>query len=520
MDAEKIKKKLHGSILKGTKVRVETARPVVERVAEEPADAPKKPKKEKHKKRKRDELVAVDIGERQVKRGWTVPATLVSKEKEKKKGMVNKSKFTTAPECLFKTILPPNVASKEVVKDAKPVRGGSTKGKEAVVHEFTKATKYATFLRTSSGSSKKKTVSEFVKGKGWVDEDGNVVEAVKGGIVTATKKPGLDDMDVDESESSSDEEVSAKAEVVTEPTKVEETAPLEKTPEPAEDSSSDDSSSDESSSSEGEEEEAKAEPTPKVTEKETIAPESSSSESSSEDDVEEGNEDEAPTAPETPTGKKTSPPPPASSDSDSSDSDSDSEGEASPSTKAASRPQSSSGHPHNLSIKIPPTPPTTTIHPLEALYKRNSPSTTSTPATKPTAKSAFSFFGADNDSDAEMEDSQPQVPLTPFTQKDFEFRGMRSAAPTPDTAHANKRFIWPTDEDDEDEDGEEPDAASTPSASKSKAVEEGKGGADETDFQKWFYEHRGEANRAWKKRRKVVAKEVRQRENRKRQERI
>lgn len=101
---------------------------------------------------------------------------------------------------------------------------------------------------------------------------------------------------------------------------------------------------------------------------------------------------------------------------------------------------------------------------------------------------------------------------------------MRSAAPTPDTAHANKRFVWPTDEDDEDGDGdgEEPDAASTPSASKSKAVVDGAngGGTEETDFQKWFYEHRGEANRAWKKRRKVVAKEVRQRENRKRQERI
>lgn len=108
---------------------------------------------------------------------------------------------------------------------------------------------------------------------------------------------------------------------------------------------------------------------------------------------------------------------------------------------------------------------------------------------------------------------------------------MRSAAPTPDTAHANKRFIWPSEqEEDGDEEEEEemgPDAAST-----SKGKEKGKGlekvgegeveegVTAETDFQKWFYEHRGDANRAWKKRRKVVGKEKRQRENRKREERI
>lgn len=39
-----------------------------------------------------------------------------------------------------------------------------------------------------------------------------------------------------------------------------------------------------------------------------------------------------------------------------------------------------------------------------------------------------------------------------------------------------------------------------------------------SDFQKWFWENRGEVNRGWKKRRKVVSKEKRQRENRKRGE--
>jgi hypothetical protein len=35
-----------------------------------------------------------------------------------------------------------------------------------------------------------------------------------------------------------------------------------------------------------------------------------------------------------------------------------------------------------------------------------------------------------------------------------------------------------------------------------------------SDFQKWFWEHRGDLNRSWKKRRKTTAKEKRYRENR------
>jgi hypothetical protein len=38
---------------------------------------------------------------------------------------------------------------------------------------------------------------------------------------------------------------------------------------------------------------------------------------------------------------------------------------------------------------------------------------------------------------------------------------------------------------------------------------------DETEFTKWFWENRGDNNRAWKKRRRDAAKEQRQRDNRK-----
>ena len=116
-----------------------------------------------------------------------------------------------------------------------------------------------------------------------------------------------------------------------------------------------------------------------------------------------------------------------------------------------------------------------------------------------------------------MDEVPNQVPLTPFTQRDFEYRGMRSAAPTPDTAHPNKRFVWPTENsDDEDE-----DAPSSPirKGSSSKEGEKKEGASAESDFQKWFYENRGDTSRAWKKRRRTVAKEKRHRENRKRGER-
>jgi hypothetical protein len=179
----------------------------------------------------------------------------------------------------------------------------------------------------------------------------------------------------------------------------------------------------------------------------------------------------------------------------------------------------------NLSIKIPEVPQSgSSVHPLEALYKRPKLDlSTSTPSSKPSIPS-FSFFGADGDNDdIEMDDEdqdEPQLPLTPYTQKDFEWRGMRSAAPTPDTAHANKRFIWPVGDDEEDEGHGTPMKAGKGKEKYKEAPAKDKDDKEEeTEFQKWFYEHRGEATRAWKKRRKVVAKEKRQRENRKRQDR-
>ena len=46
-----------------------------------------------------------------------------------------------------------------------------------------------------------------------------------------------------------------------------------------------------------------------------------------------------------------------------------------------------------------------------------------------------------------------------------------------------------------------------------------KGEKEESEFSKWFWEHRGETNRAWKRRKREAAKEKRQKENKERSKR-
>jgi hypothetical protein len=474
MDAEKIKKKLNGSILKGTKVRIEKARPGKEvSMEEEEPERPKK-KKDSSKKRKRgDEAIpGVDIGERSVKRGWTTPAVPGKKDKDKK----IKSKYTTGSECLFKTVLPPNVVANTDRKKDKKRR------KEAVVHEFSKTTKYATFLRGNTVAGSSKSVAEFVEGKGWVDEEGNVVEQVKKSKKTVMPKmelkaPVVEDSTSEEEDSddNSSEDESDHDTAVT----------ISKVPlRPDQEDTSDESSSEE-------------EITPIL---------SASSSKTVPKSVEEDSE--------------------TSTSGSSEDSDSDSESSkvsssaglpsaSQPSSRPVSRPQSSSGPPLGLSIKIPSSTastPISAVHPLEALYKK--PKADGEAALKAGAPT-FSFFGADGDADEEMDEVPTQLPLTPFTQRDFEYRGIRSAAPTPDTAHPNKKFVWPTENSD-DKDDDVPSSPIRQSGGEEKKGERSGGASAESDFQKWFYENRGETSRAWKKRRRVAAKEKKHREKKKR----
>ncbi|KAL3423686.1 hypothetical protein PVAG01_05433 [Phlyctema vagabunda] len=500
-DAEKIKKKLNGAILKGTKVRIEAARPMKEAKIEEekPPRARREAGESKKRKRHEEPLKGVDIGERNVKRGWTTPVAALGKAEREKKAFV-KSKYTTGKECLFKTNLPPNIAAntKSAVKESKREKKGKTKpGRDAVIHEFSKTTKYATFLRSSVGGKKTKAVAEYVEGKGWVDEDGNIVEGDvkrirKSTVPVEAVKP------VEEDESSSSEEEAGDFEHSEIKIPAVAAIPREETPTSSSDSSEAESDSEESDAMDID--------TPQIAK--PVSPSSSSDEESSEDETSHAGPEITEQAVDIASSD-------SGSDSTSSgdESEAEAEAEAEPETAAmlantTSRPESSSG----LTIKIPaPEVIATEIHPLEALYKRKAPAS-ETEETQPEA-AAFSFFGADNASDVDEEEAEKRdhvpMPMTPFTQKDFEHRGLRSAAPTPDTAHASKRFIWPNEnEDDEDDEDSSP-------IRESADRKEGKSAQDESDFQKWFWENRGDANRAWKKRRKVVAKEKRQRKNRK-----
>jgi hypothetical protein len=471
-DAEKLRKKLNGSVLKGIKIRIERARPSgIPAPLGEAAMAKEKkskhdvegvvPSADKSKKRKRDPEVLSGIvlkDGRKVKRGWTTaeePGEKKSKKDKDKKGKGKgkekkkqaKSKYTDHPECLVKTVLPANALA--VSADASsPKKKDKKKGKtrEVVIHEFEKTTKFPTFLKTAGPTSSQKGPLEFVEGKGWVDEDGNVVDAVKPRpppperiLLSGTpKKEEAYDSDLHDD--------------------------------------TDDSSSSESSSSD---------------EEEPSSPVAQSISGSQDAGIPHSNHTPTPSSP----------------------------------TDHEKTPTKSNGPPKNLSISIPPTTPNEpkVVHPLEALYKRPKPADGESPAPAP-ADQPFSFFGdggIDDEDDGEgVDDQAPGItePMTPFTRKDLEVRRIRSAAPTPDTARPDRRFVpWErgSDIEEEDEGAEEDHPMEDQPLAHGGAATQGEENNEKpvSDFQKWFWEHRGDLNRAWKKRRKLAGKEKRYREN-------
>lgn len=480
-DAEKLRKRLNGAVVKGYKLRVQTAREEkLPTVIGDDAMGGKSKTKEKGeegvKKRKRDDhavvLEGVQLEEgRKVKRGWTAAAGEEAQDKdrrarkekggekkdkkEKKARRQEKSKFTEHEECLVKTVLPANAVPTAGEEAAVSKSKKKKSAREVVVHEFEKTTKFPTFLKTTVAAPGTKPQLEFVEGKGWVDEAGAVVEPVKARPVTRSKAPIF----------------------------------KKKVPVPESNSSSS-SGTDDSEEDASDAESTSASPIPKAA----------------------GKGKPVQTKDSTPSSPQSDTPHPKSSDS-----------------------------PKNLSIRIPPATPAKDgkVHPLEALYKRPAPADGTAAAAEPEQPSEkpFSFF-ANNDDDASASDGEAaaaapneevDVPkttqalmMTPFTRRDIETRGIRSAAPTPDTAHPSRRFKpWDDDaaadgiaEDGEDEDEEMAVGEGSPSGKATRAVVEGEGAAATSDFQKWFWENRGDINRSWKKRRKQAGKEKRYRENR------
>ena len=478
MEADKIKKKLNGSILKGKKFKVEAARPSKRRRDDDGGEAaeatPKSDKKsdKKSKKRKATENVVEGYelpSDRHVKRSWTESTGAKEKRRteekrkkekgEKKAKLQAKSKYSEKSECLFQAKLPPNRASISEKKDKSSKKKKNKDPLQTTVHEFENTVTYPSFLRAEGEDSA--PVSRFEEGKGWVDASDNVKEKPSDRIRTKDHKPGQ--LPGAKEKRPSLKRAQAKAK--------KDKASKESTSESEDWTSSDASSSDDSSSdSEDDDDDDSVSSGASATSKASTA----------------GNKHL--------TAQSTS----AEVEADSSTSESDSE----TSMKSSERPAETTNEPS-----------ASDVHPLEALFKRPAPPTAEK-ASEPEPTAQFSFFGQEDDidSDEEMEETAAtaetaEAPQTPFTKRDLQSRGLRSAAPTPDTALVNRNIKW--DSEEEDDDSMEAGVGVNTPLRKFGAAENA-----ESDFAKWFWENRGDNNRAWKKRRRDAAKESRQRENR------
>ena len=463
MEAEKFKKKMDGSMLKGKKFRVETALPH-KRQRDDTGDVGSDPipvSSKSSKKRKTEENVidGHELKDRSVKRGWTESAEIKMEKRkaEKRKGKEEKktkaqpkSKYTDKPECLFRTKVPPNRLPTTPADD-KHAKKKKKNPKESVVHEFTNTVTHPSFVR--SGAEGAAPTATFEEGKGWVDDSGNLKEPASDRVRSDQYRPG-------QVPGAKGKRKSAKIphpEQDLKPQKSKEkvvSSTKEATPESEDESEDWTSSSGESSSDDSTSE----------------SDDSTSTSSSDESDASDSDLKEQTSAL---TNKKKKRTPSIESD------------------KEEAKEQSSGEETNEQ--------PPAEVHPLEALFKRPAPDSTE-PNPPKEANTQFSFFGND-DIESEEEDLGTTGPITPFTKKDIEERGLRSAAPTPDTVSAGRHIQWNESEDEED------DCYTSPVPRSSAA-----GG--ESDFAKWFWENRGDNNRAWKKRRRDAAKEERQRENR------
>ena len=456
MEAERLKKKLNGSILKGKKLRVEHARPPKRRFEpaedeeeqESASDVKGGPRLSKKARPSTAELQGHELApERKIKRGWTEPGKSGTVKPRAASRVA--SKYTNQPECMFRVQLPPNKEIKTSgLKEKEKDPAAKKRKKATVVHEFEKSAIQPSFLRNRPGTEKVGVATEYVDGMGWIDKDGNVVED---GTRKLRNRSRINELQ--------------EAQIIN--------------PSTADPSSKDEQGS--SSDIDGNGYQKK---------KESISTSANKASTRSERSTAEAVDEET-------------------SSSGTSLSDSESSSESDEELEQQSVPESRAVEADHLGeVKDV----STSVHPLEALFKQPNQSASQTRGKRPLQiKTTFNFFGPDGES---------TMPETPFTSRDLQLRGLRSAAPTPDTAHPTRRFFAesdsPSSTDPEDEVG-----AGGPSDGPSDGPEDGilptdksKQTEGESEFAKWFWEHRGDNNRAWKRRRRETMKEKRQRESR------
>jgi hypothetical protein len=488
--AQKLKNKLNGLTLRGAKVRIEMAKPEKRKVREE-ADAAKdqaeaeRPSKRVKKERRKKEAGVLEGAElendRKVKRGWTEPPSKSKKErKEKKDKDKEKDKDQKYEQKKSKYTKEPEMLFKAKLT---PVAAAEVARKEKKKDKKEKKDK--------KSKSREVVVHEFEKNT-------KTPSFLKETKVTTEKKPAVEYVNgqgwVDEDGNVVEPETGkARNRRVLELVD----APPETEPKKL-------------SSSPSKEDKKKAKATPPPPSESEAEDDSSVVSSSSEDDLTESEAEESDheSAPSTPVpavnGTKTS--------------------SNAPTTESAEK----------------------EVHPLEALFKRAKPTPGTldiTPKKLTPINTSFSFFETSEEKIDTEEKGEPidNAPTTPFTERDLEWRGTRSAAPTPDTAAIGRRFSFDwrkssqeadAADDDEDEEPHDPEAdqqlSQNTKANASKVTplpgvaeedeNDAEAGADEkpeSEFRKWFWENRGDLNRSWKKRRRDALKAKRHTENRK-----
>lgn len=493
-DAEKLRKKLNGCLFRGQKMKVEEARLTRSSTKKESSRkdeaSPSRSSKKSKKKTKEDgdTISAVQFSkDRKVKRGWTEPESMDASEKRKsKKEKKRKSKeasITGGTECLFKTKLP-STASASPVAHEKNEKGKKRKrtghDSETIVHEYKNTTRHNENHKTSKKHDGVKQATEYVDGKGWVDDEGIVVEQP-----TKRRKSGPWAV----------EQRSSKKEVST---AVQPALAKPDTDENAEQDVSDATSSSGTSNSDGEGEEESEESEGHDVSTTIVDPHITAGLGISSTD---GNEMQSVEVERLSISRSSGSPIPHVD------------------THPASQ---STSH------------PSVEVFPPQDLFKRPSiaASQSQTPK-KPhlEVSTSFSFFDPDDHAEGQGGTSSMLMPQTPFTQQDIRHRRQRSAAPTPDTAAVGKTFgdVWgggkvadDDDDEEEDEDGEgagETDQADGKESTEKLEKSEGSKGEDtkeESEFAKFFWDQRGPNNRAWKRGRREAAKEKRKQERKER----
>ncbi|KAI9712596.1 MAG: hypothetical protein M1828_001662 [Chrysothrix sp. TS-e1954] len=233
-DARRVKQRIHGTYIKGMKVRVDEAREEkrakrskADEAAPAGGDEIDGSKKRKRGARSDSQEQGVLQGQqlpdgRHVKRGWAAngkPAMSKS-SRDRKESSGKKSKSKDDAVVVMRTAIPENAPAGESVK-SKRKKTQQGKGKRvADIKEFDNTTKVPTFISdTDVKSTTNAAATRYKKGRGWVNEAGQVVEKArdsrKSGSPVDSDASSEEDVDQEDSPDGSAEDADEDLDVPT-----------------------------------------------------------------------------------------------------------------------------------------------------------------------------------------------------------------------------------------------------------------------------------------------------------------